>query len=383
MREGTVLLREVRPRPYRRGSPTTIERAIRFLKLDRIFKMVVVSGEALKWQLYDWVRAGETGAERIRQVIPGEVAPSDDKSVLLYAHYMQSGRVTDMVFRQLAIYRALGFQIIFITMSKQLDTNSVERLRKCCSLIVMRRSQGRDFGAWKDVWEIARSRFPSAEEFLLANDSVVGPISDLGPLFERLRTKEGMLGLTESVDKRAHLQSYLLLLRGKRAVDVADRFFSNLRLSHSKKKMILRGEIGISRFMMQEGVPVMSAFPYEEVETAALLDREGRAVLLSCFPGVLPSYQFSEDAQISTGELFKARRSLFCTSVNPTHYMWSSLVRLFDFPFIKSELLTTNPSEVPDISDWQKLVPLSSPTPVSEIEDHLAELFRPASKGTV
>jgi hypothetical protein len=47
------------------------------------------------------------------------------------------------------------------------------------------------------------------------------------------------------------------------------------------------------------------------------------------------------------------------------------------FPFIKTELLAANPSQVTDVADWKSIIPENSPTPLSEIEEHVTELSRP------
>ncbi len=378
-READNRLLEVLRRHYRRyRPPSLLERALARLRLAQLLVIAQSVPEAIQALRRDLGERGMTAADRITETVEGGVAADPATPVLLYAHYMRSGRVTPMIYRQLAAYAGLGFAIVFVTMSPRIDPADMVRLRSCCALIVRRRSFGRDFGAWADLWPEVRRRFPATAEILLANDSVLGPIKPLHTLFGRLRERDGMIGLTESFERLPHLQSYFLLLRGRTAITAADEFFAGLALTADKRKMIRRGELGIARHMSARGIPMLTAFPYETLETLALRDPLSRAVLVVKMGGLLPGHRAAEVPEILVDDLYRARLLFFRQALNPTHFMWSALVRLMDFPFIKTELLAVNPADIPDVVDWRSVVPRNSPTPVAEIEDHIAELTRPA-----
>ena len=60
--------------------------------------------------------------------------------------------------------------------------------------------------------------------------------------------------------------------------------------------------------------------------------------------------------------------------VNPTHQFGEVLVRRFDFPFIKTELLVVNPSNMSIAATWRSLVTEESQCTVDMIVDHLSLL---------
>lgn len=374
-------LHEVLRRADRRGGPPSVlERVLAAIRLGRLVTIARSMPDTIDALRLDLAERGKVAKDRIEDIIEGAATAMPGTPVLLYAHYMRSGRVTPMIHRQLATYAELGFEIVFVTMSKRLDPGDVAQLRSRCALVVQRRSFGRDFGAWADLWPEVRRRFPDSSEILLANDSVLGPIAPLDSLFERLRRQDGVIGLTESFEHVPHLQSYFMLLRGGAAIAAFDAFFGSLVLSANKRRMVQRGELGVARYLSARGIPMLAAYPLEVLETMALRDPLSRAVIASIFPGSRSPDGFLDGHphEITPDELFRVRQYFFAHPVNPTHFMWSALVRLMGFPFIKTELLATNPSEVTDVADWKSIIPENSPTPIMEIKEHVTELSRPA-----
>ena len=67
----------------------------------------------------------------------------------------------------------------------------------------------------------------------------------------------------------------------------------------------------------------------------------------------------------------RIRNVIAGSPVNPTHQFGEVLVRRFDFPFIKSELLVVNPTNMSIALTWRSLVTEDSPCSVDMIVDHL------------
>ncbi len=177
-------------------------------------------------------RLGVAGRISARYTGESVSAASGEKVAI----YCSTGCVSAMVQSQLATYAAEGFEVIFVSMCKSLDDDDVARLRRLCREIVMRRSFGRDFGAWRDVLSSGIVRCDQVRALLLVNDSVLGPIRPLKPLFERMRTAEGLWGLVNSDQNGAHLQTFFLLARGRAAVGCTLDFFDKLVLSTDKER---------------------------------------------------------------------------------------------------------------------------------------------------
>ena len=329
----------------------------------RFLRRVLLVGCEVAWgSAVDLARSGfgspDDGILRIEDGVPaGQASPR----IALYAHYSASGRVSAMVLRQLRAYRECGFSILFVTMSPRIDATGWAQVLQVATLAVQRRNHGLDFGAWRALADLVARRWPDAGELLLTNDSVLGPIRPLEPVFAALRTGgDGLFGLTDSRQGGAHLQSYFLLARGRTAVGETLAFLGRAPLSSSKWMIVQRCEIGLSRHMQRQGFCVAALFGYRRL-VAAVTARpaEGLAHLL---PEHVPA-----------GPLAPA---LPARPLNPVHHLWRPLVCLFGFPFVKTELVRRNPGRLPRVGSWPELVGADSPCPASMLAAHLAEIGR-------
>ncbi|PVU82122.1 hypothetical protein DDP54_02850 [Cellulomonas sp. WB94] len=136
---------------------------------------------------------------------------------------------------------------------------------------VMRKPNvGYDFGSWA----IALARFPdiaSAENVVLANDSLVGPFASISKLFAAFHSSPAdVWGLTETLQFSRHLQSFFVGYRGGVLRDEPlARFWRDIRHFDDKNDVIHRHEIGLGRLLFSEGYTVDAAFPAGQVVDAA------------------------------------------------------------------------------------------------------------------
>lgn len=289
-------------------------------------------------------------------------------SVAIYVHYARNRCVSAMVRRQIEEYRALGFRVIFITVSEEISEVEIASLTEITALIMHRRNFSLDFGAWADVAAMLPVLAPEATELLLVNDSVCGPLHRLDKEVGSMRASgEGMFGLTENLAPRPHLQSYFLLVRGERAVADALAFLRKFRLTAYKRAVIRRGEVRLSYWMRKRGHLVAAVHGYSLVEWIAL--QQPRA--LARLRHVLPA---TADAAATSNWTTALRKS----PLNPTHSLWYELVESCGFPFLKADLLIRNPAGVSDLDDWTDLIPAGSPELRSLIEEHLGAKRAPA-----
>ncbi|MCB4820782.1 hypothetical protein [Roseicella aerolata] len=311
----------------------------------------------------DALRALSGGAPPLLRLEPGLDPRPGAHAVALYVHYSPSGRISEMVRRQLALLAGAGFAILFITMAEAVPEPDWQAARRHCALVTQRRNFARDFGAWQDLAAEARRRWPGAEELLLANDSVLGPVLPFPPLLAALRGGgEGLFGLTESLQGGPHLQSYFLLARGRAAVDDLHRFLAAMRLSHSKWLVVQRGELRLARWMRGRGHRVAALFGYRRLVAATLADPAERAQLARSHPALAGLEALAPAAREAL---------LLSQPLNPTHHFWRAQLRCLAFPFFKTELLRRNPGRLPGTEAWRALVPANAPCPVPVIEEHL------------
>jgi hypothetical protein len=337
---------------------------------DRGLRAANLLPRAARWARSEW-REWRAPASRILRDAVGYV-PAGGRAVCLYASFAESGRVTEMVLRQLEEYTLLGFDVVFVTTSRDIPLEDWEAVRARCTLVLQRRNYGLDFGSWSDAAREVRDRILDAEELLVTNDSLLGPIRPLAPVFATLRSGgDGLFGLTESLQHAVHLQSYLLLARGKGAVADLLGFLLDIRLSARKTAIIKRGELALSGHMAKRGHRVAALYNYADLEAAMLADRvETRRLLgMPPFTAAIGLPQAQRHAQL--------QQAMLDVQLNPTHHFWAPLIRLRGFPFIKTELVTKNPAAVPDAIDWDTLVPPDAPCPMPVILDHLARREKP------
>jgi hypothetical protein len=316
---------------------------------------------ALVLDTYDSLRPQ---ASRILREEPGIDAARDARSVAVFVQFSPDGTISEMVRCQVAAYRELGFAVTVVSNSPAFPEESWQAARQVASLVVWRRNEGLDFGAWKDLTPIVLERWPQAEELLLVNDSVLGPIRPLAPVFKAMRAGgPGVFGLLESHQGGPHLQSWFTLVRGGAAIGDVAGFLQRLKLSRSKWKIIQRGELRLARKMQVAGHRVASLYAYEQLIRMALADPDDRAYLERALPAWFTMTDPSEYHDI-----------LVNRPVNPAHHLWRALTGSAGCPFIKTELVRRNPGELPDVATWPDLVSADTPCPVPVIRQHLALL---------
>lgn len=280
----------------------------------------------------------------LTRLAPGAAAPS--RSLALYLHWSPDGRVSAMVRRQVALWAAEGFGVVFVSNAAPPEADWAA-LAPLTVLRLARRNTGRDFGAWRDAAAEAVARFGEPEELLLANDSVLGPFRPLAPLVAAWRAGgEGVFGATESWGGGPHLQSYALLARGPRAVAALRAHLAAFRDSRSKWRVVQQGELGLARRLRAAGVRQAALFGYARL--VAEVDAGTRAAL---------------------GPRFADPAALARYPLNPCHHLWRVLVERMGFPWIKAELVRRNPGRLPGVEAWSSLV---GPEDAALIRDHLA-----------
>ncbi len=151
------------------------------------------------------------------------------------------------------------------------------------------------------------------DQFLLANDSVYGPLFDLQEMFSRFEGAD-MYGVTESKEQFTHLQSYFLLwdLNPKTRSFIED-FWREFRYVVRKQELINRCELGLSQRAKRGSLRQKVYISDAEARTAAA--QHGH---------------HQHKAEVSAG------------SVNNTLYLWDVLIADLRCPFLKTDLPRRN-----------------------------------------
>ncbi len=301
----------------------------------------------------------------------GTASSAETSRIALYVHYSANGSISEMVRRQLFFLRQGGFSVVFISMASHIPEPDWQAVRASCALVVQRRNLGLDFGAWQDVMPEVQRRWGIPDELMLVNDSILGPITPITPVLETMRSGGvGLFGLTESLQGGAHLQSYMLMTRGKAATSDLMRFVECMFISHSKWLLIQLGEIRLTRWMRRRGHKVAAVFGYDRVVQAAL-----------AYPAewdrVIASHRYLRKLDHLSSAV--GAEMLKKWPLNPTHHLWYVLVKRFGFPFLKTELVARNPGRIPGMTEWAQVVPDDAPCPVQMLQAHLLTVAPPWS----
>jgi hypothetical protein len=330
------------PGPKRLLHSATYQGPVRFAK-----RVLQVGLEVALARVADIAMADRLAQSQILWSEAGKaLAMTAGRRIALYAHYSASGRISSMVQRQLACYHASGFDVVFVTNSETVDEASWRTAAAHCWYMVRRRNIGFDFGAWRDSAILLLSGRPP-EELLLVNDSVLGPISSLAPLFACARLMgAGAIGLTESRQGGVHLQSYFMLISGTAVTADTLEFLFRLPLSTGKWLLVQRGEFGLTRFLVRRGHRVAALFGYGRILDAILASSDEVHYLATILP------KFTEE--IAAGK--SLHRLLLRWPLNPSIHLWRGLLRCLSFPFLKTTLFSRRLAVLPASVDWSTLI---------------------------
>jgi hypothetical protein len=282
------------------------------------------------------VKARHVGADRL----------TDGAKVAVFAQHDPAGLVHDFVLHYLRALRDAGYAIVFVSNSPVFDAASLQRVLPLSALVLHRANVGYDFGAFKDGIA-ALGELRRFEQVVLANDSVYGPLFDLGEILAQCDASADVWGMTDNWAGGYHLQSYFLLFR-RPALDcpAVSAFFRAVRPVQSKEWVIRRYEIGLTRAMRRAGLRCAALFPY--AAAAAAFAETVRAGDLTRRADLVASHR-----RWFTRIMRRVERG---KPLNAMHYFWHELVARMHCPFIKRELLVYNPVGVPGVAGWQQVV---------------------------
>ena len=266
--------------------------------------------------------------------------PARTGKLCLSAHWDPHGIIDDYVLYYLQRIADEGYSIRLASTSHKLEPESVEKARKVCDQVIWRRNVGVDFGSWREA-ERSGARLAEFDELLLTNDSVFGPVHDLGPTLARMRSEPATVwGLTDNQENGPHLQSYFLNIPGSTLRSPwFRRFWNRMTPVAHKWSAIHRYEGGLSRQAVASGGAIRAAFPVAEVVALAR----------------------------SQGELFQYHKDLEeGRNINTTLLAWDLLVGTLKFPLIKTDVFKRDLYQSQALLFWPDVFPAES-KPLVEI----------------
>ncbi|HET9890751.1 MAG TPA: rhamnan synthesis F family protein [Mycobacterium sp.] len=260
-------------------------------------------------------RLGRNALRFLREThldLPAQPAP-DRRILVLFAHFDRQGVVDPYVTYYLRALHGLGATIVFVSGSPALSAESVAAIRPFCAGIFTRRTLSLDFGSWHLAWCILRQRGWSLDQFdhfVLANDSVFGPLFPLEEMWSSFRGAD-MYGAIENTQIVPHLQSFFLAWDlNSRTRPFLNDLWDGFQYATHKGTLIWRYEVGLSRRARKAGLSVKPFIAAETIRTS--------------YGDSLPRW------------VTHSGRS------NGTLYFWDGLIEDFRFPFLKATVARDN-----------------------------------------
>jgi hypothetical protein len=300
-----------------------------------------------------------------------EQKPELGPRVALFVHFDGRGNVRPYVLGYLEALRAAGMSVVFVSNTGKLKPEAIESLKPLCAGILVRRNVGYDFAAMREGLSHFGLPRANTEMLVIANDSVYGPLRPLNELLDKVDfEKADFWGATESWQSRYHLQSYFLVAGPALLAHPAwSSFWESVMSVPSKRWVITRYEVGITQWMIRQGIRCAAVFRYHDL-------------VHDIDPTLLVRNDKIDPQEIDPVLIMRrrhARRIRNCyvgrTALNPTSDLWRQLL-LAGFPFIKRELLRDNPTSVPDVMEWREVVAQTSGADISTIERDLQLVVR-------
>ena len=294
----------------------------------------------------------------IRHAYPAEDPQRSSTSAAVFVHFDSEGIVFDYVLLQLKQLVEAGFRITFVSNSPLFPEASRQRVAPYCRTIIWRFNTGYDFGAYKD----GIASLPDAERIdrlVLMNDSVYGPFWSLSGILAKIdRGTTDYWGIAETWEGGHHHQTFFLLFLSSALKSTAFRsFWRKFPYVDNKRWVIRNGEMRLGSVLARDGLRSQVLVPYWPV--AKIAQERMRQRDLKTLSGNARTFFDHIAFVLSRGR-----------PINPMHYFWDIVITDYGCPFIKRELIQSNPAKIPNVDKWPDVIRSVSDYDISLIDDH-------------
>ncbi len=132
-------------------------------------------------------------------------APLRGRAFAVFVTFTEMPYVAEYVYRHLDFLNANGFNVVVVSNSKKINSQSLRELRLRSIAVLERPNIGYDLGAYRDGILWTMQHFDLLDRLLVLNDSVFGPINIDSDIFEKAFAVDGdIVGLLESMETRYH-----------------------------------------------------------------------------------------------------------------------------------------------------------------------------------
>jgi hypothetical protein len=286
------------------------------------------------------------------------------KKLAIVSVYREPGSSSELNSHLFKSLRNSGFVVLAVDTSEVEPTNALDS-----DLLLWRNNLGWDFASWHAGIDYLEAVGIALDQLLLTNDSCYGPLAGLDEVLAKMDFEASSVwSLTDGFFGGYHLQSnFLIFGRDVLESKAISKFFDQYKFYTTKNEIVREGEIGFSRFLMNEGFKLGAVFRYEDLLKRFKEEFKDQLELFMSRPeveqirkydsGFVPgnaNWLIKTYEEINGGHLF-----------NTTHTFWQLLLGQ-GFPFVKRDLLTSNSTRVANVQD---LVDVLRDTTPAEIYD--------------
>ncbi len=301
--------------------------------------------------------------ERVEELVLPPALQQGFERLVLFSQFHPRGWLQRCIRRELADLRSRGWPVLLLT--HRLDADGLAWCRAHGIGVLLRRNEGRDFGAFQDAWLALQQRglWTHCNRLVLLNDSSY-PVVDLEnsswPCF-LVGDPEAVIGFSDSFQNGYHLQSYGLNLPGSVLQQPWwDAYWRQYPGWGGLRVAIRDGEIALSQLLLQQGVALHALHPVSrlraQIASARLLEQ------LQC--------HCSREAAVWIQQQLLRTGTSSLNFHSPAHY-WAIPLLLDGCPLLKRWLLESNEQQMLD----PLLVAGGNPALVDASE--LADYLRP------
>lgn len=342
------------------------------MQLRRLIRKTQLSFD-LMLDLIDYARTKVVSFSKpnyIRKRWGGAVKINKATRVVVFNHFDSHGLIHDYVMHYLNEMVKSGFAIIFTSNSPKFPEESIEKLKPLVAEIIWRSNVGYDFGAFKD----GVAAIPDVEKLdklLITNDSVYGPLQSFDQILIKSDADQADLwGVTDSWERRYHLQSYFLLFHPQALRNPGFKKFWNGVQYYRRKNLVVRyGEIGLTHSMQRHGVRCKALHEYRRLQSEITEKIEATLKKNNDNKNILESVQKEHLERL----LCAFRNG---TPLNQTHFFWDYLLTHDRCAFIKRDLLHGNPMGFQNLHNWEKMLQKNSTYDTNLIIHHMQQKLR-------
>lgn len=192
------------------------------------------------------------------------------RGVCLYSSYFMQSSLPFFVRFYLEQLRPHFERIVFISNDdRDLDSDSVQWLADGGIELLLVRNEGYDFGMWQKALR-ALGDVSGLQRLCLSNDSCIcfAPLSDFFGWAEAGGYEAA--GLIQSKEQSLHLQSYLMVFSGRAVSLISDHILSLKVEGNDREYIVSEGEVGLSKMLLAQGVPLSSYFDLDVDDNPSL-----------------------------------------------------------------------------------------------------------------